>query len=120
MKKNNWIRLAALFGIVAALTFIQSCGDDDEAPELVLSSLTANGIDLNGATTPNNVATNAVITATFSTELNESTVNGNISLLRDYDDATVQVTVALAADKRTVTITPTAPFGTGYSFCVID
>lgn len=115
MKKGKWtMRLLATIALAGSMLFIQSCGDDEPA-ELTLVSLTANGIDLNGATTPTNVPTGAVITATFSTAVNPAT-SSNITIVRDYDDATVAATVSVAGN--IVTITPSAPFGTGTLFAL--
>lgn len=115
MKKSKWtIRLIAIAAFAASLVLVQSC-KDDEPPALALVSLTANGIDLNGATTPNNVPTEAVITATFSTNVNPATISG-ITIFRDYDKANVDV--AVTVKDNVVTITPAKPFGTGTLFAL--
>ncbi|MFZ5971466.1 MAG: Ig-like domain-containing protein [Bacteroidota bacterium] len=109
MKKMQWKIMVAI-GLVASVTFMQSC-DEDEPAELALVSLTAGTIDLNGATTPNNVPIGAEITATFSTDVNPATADANITLLRDYDDANVDLDITV--NGNVVTIKPSAVFGTG-------
>ncbi len=111
MKKFRWIVGSFLLAAAATLSFT-SC-DDEEAPALTLVSLTADGIDLNGATSATGVGTDAVIVAEFSTDVDATSVDA-ISLIRDYDDATYDVDVTV--DGNTVTITPTEDFSTGTLF----
>jgi hypothetical protein len=108
------LSILALISFIAVLPLIiTSCDDDEDAPaELTLSTLTADGIDLNGATSPNNIPTDAAITATFSTDFDVSTVNEtNVTLTRDYDDAVMDTEVT--ASGSTITITPAEPLGAG-------
>ncbi len=109
MKKMKW-KLMMAIAMIASITFMQSC-EEDEPAELTLVSLTAGDIDLNGATTPNNVPIDAAITATFSTNVDEATTAANITLLRDYDDANVELDITVAGN--VVTIKPATIFGTG-------
>lgn len=116
MKKNNWmVKAVGAFALVAMMTLAQNCSKD-EPPALTLVSLTADGVDLNGATTPTNVATNATITATFTTGVDPATAQTAISLLRDYDKANVPLTITVS--DKVVTIKPTTPFGTGTLFAL--
>ncbi len=112
MKQLKFLVSALLIGVVLATT-LDSCKDDDPPAELTLVSLVADAIDLNGATTPNNVpAATPVITATFSTEVDAATATAaNIKLVRDYDDAELATTISVTG--KVITITPTASFGTG-------
>lgn len=109
MKKMKW-KLMMAIALIASITSMQSC-EEDEPAELTLVSLTAGDIDLNGATTPNNVPIDAEITATFSTNVDEATTAANITLLRDYDDANVELDITVAGN--VVTIKPATIFGTG-------
>ncbi|MCU0419664.1 MAG: Ig-like domain-containing protein [Cyclobacteriaceae bacterium] len=107
------LKFLLVVAVIASCVMLFSCSEDEPA-ELTLVSLTANDIDLNGATTPNNVPINAVIVATFSTAVNPSSAEANIILTRDYDDAVVPLDIDVAGN--VVTITPTASFGTGTLF----
>jgi hypothetical protein len=109
MKKYNLLTKTMVAGLLAA-TALWSCSEDDPAA-LTLVSLTAEGIDLNGATTPSNVPTDAVIIAEFSTEVDPASAAGAISLLRDYDDTNVDLDIQVSG--KTVTITPETSLTTG-------
>lgn len=102
---------------VTALAFLATglvgCNDDDSPSKLTLKTLTADGIDLNGSTSPNNIPANATIVATFSTNVDEATVDA-ITLTRDYDNAVVDTDITV--DGKTVTIDPTGTFSTGSLF----
>lgn len=111
MKKVKLI-LSALVGIGFLATVLVGCGEDDPA-KLTLKTLTANGIDLNGATSPTDVPPDAVIVAEFSTAVDETTVDA-ITLVRDYDDAEMDIDIEV--DGKTVTITPADDFTTGTLF----
>jgi hypothetical protein len=112
--------LKSVFGLLLAIAMLAtvsgvlvSCDDDDDPPaELELTGLTAGGIDLNGATSPTNVPADAAFSATFSTELDPTSVTtSNITLTRDYDDAVLDI--AVSATGNTVTVTPAAALGSG-------
>jgi hypothetical protein len=111
--------LKSIFGLLLAVAMLAtvngvlvSCDDDDPPAELQLTALTAGSIDLNGATSPTNVPANATFSATFSTELDATTVtSSNITLTRDYDDAVLDI--AVSATGSTVTITPAEALGSG-------
>lgn len=113
--KNRKLILSMLW--VAALSstasmLIVGCGDDESPKELTLTTLTAGATDLNGAASAIDVSTDAVIIATFSTNLDPATVTtSNITLTREYDDAAEAITVTTTGN--TVTITPTAELGSG-------
>ena len=110
LKRVNWIlSIATIFGMTTAL--LMSC-KDDEPVELALVSLTADGIDLNAATSPTNVPPGATITAEFNTSINESTLA--VILTRDYDNTTMNLNVSVVGS--TVTIDPVDEFGTGTLF----
>jgi hypothetical protein len=113
MKNVKWI-LSALVATGMLATVLVGCNDDPPAAkELTLVSLTADGIDLNGATSAEGVAVGATIVAEFTTDVDETTVDA-ISLVRDYDDENYPVDVTV--DGTTVTINPTDDFSTGTLF----
>lgn len=97
---------------VVALGFFTACNNDDEEVAFELKSLMAGSVDLNGATGAVNVPKDAVITATFSKDVDPQTLN--ITLKQTYDNAEFDVTVNVNA--KVVTITPAAlGEGTGYT-----
>lgn len=100
-------------GLLATVSAVMVGCDDDDAPaDLTLTSLTAGSIDLNGATSPSNVPTDASITATFSTEIDPSSVTAStVKLIRDYDDA--ELDLDLTATGNTITISPVDNLGSG-------
>ncbi len=110
---KNLLKILAMLIVIIGLVTINSCkNDDEEAPALTLSTLMANNADLNGATAPSDVDLDAVITASFSTEIDAMTATiTNISLIREYDDQ--DLTINISASGKNVTITPLEPFGTG-------
>lgn len=114
MKKSK-LKLALLFAMTFGVIF-SACQKDDEIIELSLTSLTAGeGVDLNAATAPNNVGTQPTITAVFSKEIDPVTVtSGNISLIRDYDEESMEL--EFAVNGATITITPASPLGEGTQY----
>ena len=92
--------------LVAAVSFVVSCGgDDDDAPvELTIVSLNAGDDDLNGATSPTGVSTTTIISGIFSADLDPATAAANVSLVSDFDDS--QVSISVVASGRSLTITP--------------
>jgi hypothetical protein len=103
-----------LFLSATLLTFVISCGsDDDSGPKNIkLTSLTAGDLDLNGAASPSNVPLDGAIVATFNVDVDEATAtDANIKLVRDYDDA--EIDLDIDTEENVVTITPTEALGSG-------
>jgi len=99
-----------LFAAVAFSLMLSSCKKDPEP--LALESLMAGTIDLNGATSPSNVPVNPTIVATFNVDVDPATATtSNITMVQDYDDAPVPVTITVAGN--TITVVPQASLGTG-------
>lgn len=97
---------------MAGLVLLNSCSKDDAPTPLTLATLKANDADLNGATSATTVATDAVITATFSTDIDAATATAtSVVLTRTFDNSVVPTTVAV--NGSTVTITPNAPLFAG-------
>ncbi|MEQ8808397.1 MAG: LamG-like jellyroll fold domain-containing protein [Imperialibacter sp.] len=91
--------------MVATVSFLVSCGGDEEAAvELTIVSLNAGDDDLNGVTSPTGVSTTTIITGVFSTHIDPATASSNVTLVSDFDDTEVEVTVV--ADGRALKITP--------------
>lgn len=109
MKTKNAIS-SLLFVAVAFSIMLTSCKKDPEP--LALDSLMAGSIDLNGATSPNNVPVSPTIVANFNVAVDPATATtSNITMVQDYDDADVPLTVTVSG--KTITIVPQASLGTG-------
>jgi len=109
MKTKNAIS-SLLFIAVAFSLMLTSCKKDPEP--LALVSLVAGTIDLNGATSPSNVPVSPTIVATFNVDVDPATAtNTNITMVQDYDDAPVALTVTTSG--KTITIVPQTSLGTG-------
>jgi len=89
---------------ITAVALIDSCKKSSPAP-LDLGTLMVGSIDLNAAVAPTNVPINPTITATFTTEVDETTATtSNITLTEDYDNVSIPLTISVAG--KVVTITP--------------
>lgn len=109
--KTKTALISVLFTFVMVLFIINSCSKDEPVP-LKLVSLTAGSIDLNGATSPNNVPVNPVITATFNTNVDPATATSStITLVQNYDGANIELNISV--DGKTVTISPKSDLGHG-------
>lgn len=102
-------------GFMAALAMfaitLNSCEDDDPV-ELALTSLVSGDIDLNAATSPNNVSVTPTIVATFSTDVDPTSANANtITLTQDYDNANIPLTITVAG--KTITMVPEQTLSNG-------
>lgn len=107
--KTAFIRISLTF--VMILFIINSCSKDEPVP-LKLVSLTAGSIDLNGATSPNNVPVNPVITATFNTNVDPATATSStITLVQNYDGTNIELNISV--DGKTITISPKSDLGHG-------
>ncbi|MEP7128625.1 MAG: Ig-like domain-containing protein, partial [Chitinophagales bacterium] len=110
MKNMKWI-MSSVVAIALFAIIFQSC-KKDEPTAFTLSSLTAGGVDLNGASSATGVPNDGDIIATFSTDVDGSTANStNITLVRQYDGSPITVTVTTSGS--TVTIAPDAELGNG-------
>ena len=113
MKKVKWmLSVLTVIGILA--TVVVGCGDDDEPPALTLVSLTADGIDLNAATSATGVPVGATIVATFNVPVDAATANSAITLVRDLDDQNFPAAITVVGEE--VTINPNSDFSTGTLF----
>jgi len=107
---KNLMKILSIITMVGLVTMI-SCKDDDPSP-LELSAVTANDIDLNGATAPNTVPSDAVIKVTFSTNVDATSATAaNITLTRNFDNVVVPTTISTT--DNVVTITPTTKLYSG-------
>ncbi|MFN5237880.1 MAG: Ig-like domain-containing protein, partial [Bacteroidota bacterium] len=100
MKQSLVFKSLAVLGL-ALLTF-QACKKEKTYE---LQSLVAGGVDLNGATSAVGVDAKADIVATFSEAVDAASATGtNITLVRDYDNATIATTISVV--DKAVTINP--------------
>ncbi|MDX9942090.1 MAG: LamG-like jellyroll fold domain-containing protein [Bacteroidales bacterium] len=110
MKRKHFLMGFALLMAMFSVTFIGCKDDDPEDP--ALETLVAGAIDLNGATSATGVPVNPVIEATFNVEIDPATATAaNITMIQDYDDAGIDLTINVAGKK--ITVTPVDDLGTG-------
>jgi hypothetical protein len=111
--KKYYSLINVFLAILLFAFVVQSCKDDDDDPvAITLSTLDADGVDLNAATAPSNVPIDPTITATFNTDLDASTVTENtVTLTRDYDDELIDIDIQ--PGDRTIIITPVSPLASG-------
>jgi hypothetical protein len=109
--KNKLMYLSTLLLAGVLLLGTNGCKDDDPTA-LTLTSLTAGSVDLNGAVAATTVATDPTIVAVFTTSVDPATANSsNITMVRDYDNANVTLTITTSGS--TVTIVPTEVLASG-------
>jgi hypothetical protein len=104
--------LLATVSLVTVSTLMVSC-DDDEPKALTLTSMTADDIDLNGATSATGVPVGSTIVAEFSTDVDPASTSA-ITLTRQFDGVAYPATITV--DGKTVTIDPNDDFSTGTLF----
>ena len=109
MKNLKWIA-SSLVMIALVATIISGCKKDEKTFDL--STLTAGGVDLNGASSATGIPVDANIIATFSDDVDASTANSsNITLTKDFDNSNVALTITVSG--KTITIDPQSDLGTG-------
>jgi hypothetical protein len=105
------------FLLIAGLAFMSGC-KDDETPEFTLVSLaTDGGLNLAGATQATDVPEDALIIATFSSEVDMTTAT-KANFMVETTDGGVQADYSLAANGAVVTLTPTSGWDGGTEFTV--
>jgi hypothetical protein len=112
--KRKFVSVISMMIIAALVIGVVSCKKDDEedTTSFTLTSLKSGSIDMNAATSPNNVPAEPTIVATFSLNVNASTATAaNIKLTRDYDDAEIVLTITVSG--ATITIEPDESLGNG-------
>ncbi|MEI6434719.1 MAG: Ig-like domain-containing protein [Bacteroidota bacterium] len=117
--KKQVVLFSSLFIAVALLIGVASCKKKTDTVTFTLSSLVAQldggSIDLNGASSANNVPSNPTIVATFSLDVNAAGITSdNIILLRDWDKKNIPLTVTTSGNK--ITIVPNEELGNGALF----
>jgi hypothetical protein len=117
--KNRIILWSAFIVSVVLIMGLESCKKEDDTVAFKLLTLIAQSpggnIDLNAATSANNVPSNPTIVATFSLSVNPASVSSsNITLLRDWDKKNIPLTVTTSG--AAVTIVPNEELGNGALF----
>jgi hypothetical protein len=117
--KKQVVLFCSLFIAAAILIGVASCKKKDSTTTFALSTLVAQliggNIDLNAATSANTVPSKPTIVATFSLSVNAvSVTSSNITLLRDWDQKYIPLTVTTSG--ATVTIVPNEELGNGALF----
>ncbi len=111
--KTKIAYLSTLMLAFVLLFGMNSCKKENTA--LTLQTMVAGDIDLNGAVAPNTVPVNPTIVATFSTDVDAATANNtSITMLRNYDNTNIPLTITVAGNK--VTIVPTEMLASGALF----
>jgi hypothetical protein len=115
MKKQIVVFSSFLIAAALLIGAVSCSKDEDDKVTFALSSLKAGSIDLNGATSPNNVPTDPTIVATFNMSVKASTANStNITMTRDYDDTAIALTITVSGSS--ITIVPIESLGNGALF----
>lgn len=114
MKTIKW--MLSLLLVAGGLTTMLNGCKDDEPPTLALVSITAGGVDLNGASSATGVSASATIVATFNVAVDQAAASSAITLIRDFDDAIIPTTITVNGAE--VTIDPSGDFSSGTLFIV--
>ncbi len=111
MKRISYLSTATL-GLLLTIILSQ-CTKKENNPDLTLSTIKAGNSDLTeDNSSPFDVADNAAIVATFSTNIDSKTVTSDaITLTRAYDNSVMDISVSVSGN--TITITPKEVFGNG-------
>jgi hypothetical protein len=119
MKKKNVITGIALVAL-ALIMGLSACKKKSDTIVFSVSSMTAGGININGANPPNTVPANAPsIIIGFTMDLNASSVTADkFSLVRNYDNAVIPLTFSVHGSAITITLSQGLGNGALYQFSV--
>lgn len=110
--KKKYLLSAFILSLAALLIIPGGCKKNENPPAPKLVSMTTGDIDLNAATSPSNVPTKPVITATFNTNIDPATVtSSSVVLTQDYDNT--QFDISIDVNGKTITVTPSEELGRG-------
>lgn len=110
--KNLFSNRILMLSVILLIVVGYACKKDSGPQDLNIVSMTAGGMDLNGAVSPSDVPTDADIVITFNTNINPTSATAaNVVLTQDYDDANIPVTVS--ASGTSLTISPASELGGG-------
>lgn len=113
--KKQIILMSALLIAITFVFGVTGCKKKTDTATFTMSTLVAEllggSIDMNGATSPNNVPADPIIVATFNMGVNVASVTNAITLVRDYDTKNIDLTVTVSGS--TITIVPNEGLGNG-------
>lgn len=117
--KKQIIFFSTLLIAVALLTGVNGCKKKSETTTFNLSSLVVQliggTIDLNGATSATTVPTDPTIIASFTLSVDSnSVVPDKITLIRQYDNTAIGLTISVSGSK--ITLVPTESLANGALF----
>ena len=111
MKKQHLL-LSVSLAMAVLLVLPTGCKKDSSPSAPKISTLVAGDIDLNGATSPNNVPTTPTIIATFTENIDPASVNNNsVTMIQAYDNTNIPLDVQV--NGKELTITPQSELGMG-------
>ena len=111
MKKQILTLNVLLLAMVMLIGGVSCKKSSTTATTFGLSAMMCGTINMNGATSPNNIPTNPTIVATFTVAVNAASVLNAVTLIRSYDNASIAVTATVAGN--TITIVPVSALGNG-------
>ncbi len=117
-KKNVFLGLALV--ILALIIGLSACKKKSETIVFSISSMTAGGININGATPPSTIPANTTsIIIGFSVDVNKTSATADkFSLIRNYDNVSVPLTITVSGSTITLGITQGLGNGSLYQFIV--
>jgi hypothetical protein len=109
--KKKIVFMSSMLVVLALMISVSSCKKKTETTAFNVTAITAGTIDLNGATSATGVPVNPFIEAVFTTSVNAASAANAVTLVRDYDTATIEITVTVAGN--IVTVVPKANLSGG-------
>jgi hypothetical protein len=111
MKTKRTILKSMMVLALFAFTF-QACDKENGPTDLNIESMTVSGLDLNGAVSPDDVPSDATISITFNSDIKvETATASNITLVQDYNDENIELSIAV--DGPLLTVSPVTTLGNG-------
>ena len=116
--KSRYSIFKSLVAVVLLAFFAQACNNGSDGPtDLNIDSMTINGLDLNGAVSPDDVPVNPEIIITFNTDINAETATAaNITLTQDYNDQNIELEISVDGPMLTISTITTLGNGALYQF----
>jgi hypothetical protein len=112
MMKIKNTSLLIISAVVLMAVLLQACGTDSDPVDLNIESMTAGGVDLNSAQSPDGVPVDATIEITFNANVDAATATpSNITLIQDYNNE--DIPLQISASGQTITIIPEDDLGSG-------
>jgi len=110
--KIKYTSLLIISAIALMAVMLQACGTDSDPVDLNIEAISAGGVDLNSAQSPDGVPVDATIEITFNANVDAATATpANITLIQDYNSE--EIPLQISASGQTLTITPEDELGSG-------